>query len=145
MPYKELLKLARYGLVGALAYATEMGVFLLIITFFADFPVLANIIGKIVAALLALPAHQRFTFEVAKNDRNRTQTIKYFTLLAVNLPISSIILSISLLIIPFVTLAKFIADIICIAITYWISSRYVFTHSNNEENITSENSKKSIS
>jgi|CXWL01.1.fsa_nt_gi putative flippase GtrA len=137
------MKFIRYLAVQLFAYGLDMGGFLLMTYFFGIDVIVANIFGKIVAGLFAFFVHRNFTFGVAEETNRGRQAIKYFTLLALNVPLSSAALSLMLLVlnlpllatalnlvllnVPLPVLAKFIADVICVFITFWLSKKYVFT------------------
>jgi len=79
-----------------------------------------------VAGVFAFLAHRSFTFGIAGNGGARRQAVRYFTLLALNIPLSGLALSALLWIIPTVIIAKFAADVISVSLTYWLSKRFVF-------------------
>lgn len=120
------MKFIRYIVVQGIAYGLDMGVFLLTLIFFGAGPIVANVFSKIVAGCFAFLAHRSFTFGVAQDGRNPRQALMYFLLLALNVPFSSAMLSVLLLNVSHPILAKFIADVIGVAITYWISKIFVF-------------------
>lgn len=120
------MRFVRYVMVQLVAYGLDMGGFLLLITWLAMEPVTANIIGKVLAGLFAFVAHRSFTFGVAGTSGTRQQALRYFTLLALNIPLSTLLLSVLLWLIPFAVVAKFIADVVLVLLTYWLSKRFVF-------------------
>ena len=89
-------------------------------------PIVANVAGKLAAALFAFTLHRRFTFEGAAEGSRRRQGVLYFLLLAANIPLSSAVLAVLLLWIPFPAAAKFASDVICFALTYLVSKHFVF-------------------
>lgn len=121
------MKFVRYVAVQVLAYGLDMGGFLLLFDFFGTGPIIANFFGKIVAGVFAFFVHRSFTFGVTHEGRKTQQASMYFLLLALNVPISSAALSVVLLAISPAVFAKFIADVICVVATYWISKKYVFS------------------
>jgi putative flippase GtrA len=120
------MRFVRYVMVQLVAYGLDMGGFLLLITWLAMEPVTANVIGKVLAGLFAFVAHRSFTFGVSGTSGTRQQALRYFTLLALNIPLSTLLLSVSLWLIPFAVVAKFIADIVLVLLTYWLSKRFIF-------------------
>lgn len=116
----------RYTVIQLLAYSIDMGFFLVILqpAFFNY--ILANSISKCFAGIFAFVAHRRFTFHVNKKDSTRQQAIRYFLLLIFNIPISSVILALLLLLITNPAPAKLIADIICVFFSYGMSKYCVF-------------------
>ncbi|WP_053146224.1 GtrA family protein [Pseudomonas sp. P97.38] len=117
---------ARYGAIQLLAYALDMGTFLLLLVFFRDEPVLANIAGKGVAGLFAFFLHRHFTFK-SNQGNGKAQALSYFALLAVNIPLASALLSAGLYVVDHPSAVKFVADVACVFVTYWISKWFVFT------------------
>lgn len=116
----------RYVSIQLLAYGIDMGVFLLILQTDLAAPIWANVLAKLAAGLFAFILHRYFTFRAAESGAIRHQAIRYFVLLALNIPVASAILVLLLLWITEPVAAKFIADIICVALTYAVSKRFVF-------------------
>ena len=115
----------RYGAIQVLAYALDMGTFLLFLALFTDQPVLANVLGKGVAGVFAFFLHRHFTF-VASAGSGKSQAIRYFSLLAINIPLASGLLGLGLLFVDHPTAVKFLSDVACVFFTYWISKLFVF-------------------
>lgn len=116
----------RYILIQILAYGIDMGSFQAALRFTAISPVCANVLAKLAAGLFAFLVHRHYTFQGADTGSAHQQALKYFTLLGINIPIASGLLALLLQWLPSPTVAKFISDVICIAITYAISKRFVF-------------------
>ena len=120
------MQFVRYLLVQVLAYGFDMGGFILLFVHFDIEPLLANMASKILAGVFAFVAHRRFTFGVAETDAKVQQGVRYFALLALNIPLSALVLGAMLWVIPMAIAAKFIADMIYVVLTYWLSKRLVF-------------------
>jgi putative flippase GtrA len=117
----------RYGLVQVFAYGIDMGGFLLLLQTQLVGPLVANVIAKVAAGLFAFAAHRHFTFGTGERANTGSQAVRYFALLGLNIPLSSGLLALLMLWIPQPPIAKFIADVVIVAITYWISKLLVFT------------------
>ena len=78
----------RYGAIQVMAYALDMGAFLLLIALVDDHPILANIAGKGVAGVFAFFLHRHFTFQ-STHGSSKAQALRYFSLLAINIPVAS--------------------------------------------------------
>lgn len=117
---------ARYIAIQLIAYAIDMGGFLALLhtSFFGA--LYANALGKFAAGCFALIAHQSFTFRVERKNRDIKQAIRYFILLAVNVPLSSGILGAILLFVDIPVAAKFISDVACVALSFFASKMWVF-------------------
>ncbi|MDH1147169.1 GtrA family protein [Pseudomonas mosselii] len=120
------MRFFRYLLVQVLAYAVDLGGFALLVNGWGTNPLLANTIGKVLAGLFAFVAHRQFTFGVTTASSRSRQALRYFALLALNIPLSALILSALLWALPMPLVAKFIADVACVFLTYWLSKRFVF-------------------
>ena len=118
---------ARYVAIQLLAYGVDMGSFLIVLKSGLSEPIAANIFAKLAAGLFAFVFHGNFTFRFAKNSTIRQQAIRYFVLLGLNVPVASAILAVLLLYITESAAAKFIADIVCVALTYELSKYLIFT------------------
>lgn len=116
----------RYLSVQLVGYGLDMGTFILLVTYAAIDPIPANIVGRLLSGVFAFFIHRRFTFHEAEHGAKVQQAMRYFTLMVVNLPISSLILSGTLWLIPWTTAAKFVADVLGVFLTYWLTKRFVF-------------------
>ncbi len=116
----------RYIAIQLLAYGIDMGMFLVVLFTGAVGPVGANIVAKLTAGLFAFVAHRHFTFRVTEGSAARGQAIRYVILLALNVPVASAILALLLLWIPKPVTVKFIADVICVGLTYLLSKHFIF-------------------
>lgn len=137
-----MMRFVRYLMVQLVGYGLDMGSFILLISYFAVDPIPANIVGRLLSGVFAFFIHRRFTFSEADRDRKVQQAVRYFTLMVVNLPISSLILSATLWLIPMATAAKFVADVMGIFLTYWLTKRFVFLGGGAKKN-TSDSSENS--
>ena len=117
----------RYVAIQLLAYGIDMGLFLIIFKSGISGPIMANVLAKLAAGIFAFFVHRNFTFRVADSSPLRHQAIRYFVLLALNVPVASAILALLLVWIAEPVAAKFIADIICVALTYGLSKHFIFT------------------
>lgn len=121
---------ARYVAIQLLAYGIDMGLFLIVLYSGLSGPIVANVLAKIVAGIFAFVAHRSFTFRVSGNPAIRQQAIRYFVLLAVNIPVASAILALLFIWISEPVIAKFIADVVCVALTYSLSKHFIFAGKN---------------
>ncbi|MGF6223499.1 GtrA family protein [Pseudomonas sp. YL-218 TE3947] len=116
---------AKYMGVQALAYALDMSSFLVFSYLFDGHLIMANICSKLISAIFGFFLHRHFTFQSAENS-GRKQAFSYFSLVAINIPVNSGLFGLTLSIIAPPALAKFIADVACLAINYWISKVAIF-------------------
>jgi len=133
----------RYVLVQVVAYGLDMGSFLLLVG--GAGPLLANVIAKVLAGTFAFFAHRHITFRLIAEPAGQSQTgrvqsgpsqtghnqpgrqaVRYAMLLAANIPLASLLLLAVLVLVPVPVIAKFIADVICVGLTYWLSRHLVF-------------------
>lgn len=128
---------ARYGLVQVVAYLIDMGGFLLLFRNGLAGALTANVVAKLAAGLFAFVAHRHFTFD-AGTDRAGSQALRYFLLLALNIPLSSAVLALLLLWIPEAAWAKFAADTLIVALTYWASKLLIFSPARNRARARTE-------
>ncbi len=121
------MTLARYILVQIVAYGLDLGGFYALFSTGIASPVIANVGGKLLAGVFAFFAHRSFTFGVHGHERRLGHAVKYFTLLAINTPVSSAILAGLLLFMRHVTPAKVIADVLSVGLTFLVTKHFVFT------------------
>lgn len=117
----------RYLVIQVLAYGFDMGTFLLVLNIGIAGPIVANALSKLAAGSFAFVAHRRFTFGVAGTEFVGRQAIRYFILLAVNVPIASGILGLILIWQPNAVVAKFLSDIVSVALSYALSKHFIFS------------------
>jgi putative flippase GtrA len=121
-----MLSLSKYILVQLFAYMLDIILFILATSFGLLGPIISNILGKILAGSVAFIGHRVITFNDNSGEYNHKQSYRYIALLAINLPISSILLTFALLLIDNVVFAKVTADLILVLINYWVSRKWVF-------------------
>ena len=118
----------RYSLIQIVAYGIDLGSFLAFYkTGFAG-PIWSNIGSKVAAGAFAFFAHRIFTFAVRHRTALGQQLVRYFAALSLNVPLSSIILAGLLNWLPNATLAKVLADILCVGISFSVAKFFVFRH-----------------
>ncbi|WP_409298266.1 GtrA family protein [Pseudomonas sp. KCJK8993] len=120
------MRFVRYLVIQVLAYGLDMGGFVLLFSHYGIDPLMSNVASKILAALFAFFAHRSFTFGVVERAGSLQQAVRYFALLALNVPLSALVLSGLLWLIPLAVAAKFVSDVICVFFNYGLSKRYVF-------------------
>ena len=117
----------RYTVIQIVAYVIDMGGFLLLLYTQLLTPVPANILGKLAAGIFAFFFHKHFTFRIGFGPGTAGHAARYFALLTLNIPLSSFVLVLQLAWINDPSVAKIVADVICIALTYLTSKYFVFT------------------
>jgi putative flippase GtrA len=116
----------RYVAVQLVAYAIDLGVFVLLFHGAIAGPITANVLAKIAAGTLAFYAHRGYTFRIEGTERIRREAVKYASLLALNVPLASALLALLMLVVPSVTVAKIAADVICVGLTFMLTKHGVF-------------------
>ena len=102
-----------------------MGVFLIFVELLAIGPLISNVLSKLAAGAFAFFLHRSFTFEL-KDAPHRLQALQYTSLLMINIPLTSIALALMVTFIPYVVVAKFLSDVSCLALSYFMSKKYIF-------------------
>ena len=120
------MTLLRYLLVQIIAYGLDLGTFQVLVATGVSGPVLANLAGKVPAGIFAFLAHRQFTFRVGNSATVHREAVKYFLLLIVNAPLSSLILAGLLGVMTQVTLAKILADVLSVGLTFTLTKYLVF-------------------
>jgi len=120
------LTLLRYLLVQLVAYGLDIGTFQALIATGVSGPVVANLAGKVPAGTFAFFAHRHFTFRVGNAAGVHREAVKYLLLLLINAPLSSLILAGLLGVMTQVTLAKILADILSVGLTFTLTKHLVF-------------------
>jgi putative flippase GtrA len=120
------LTLLRYLLVQIVAYGLDLGTFQALVATGVSGPIVANLAGKVPAGIFAFLVHRRFTFRIGNAAGVHREAIKYLLLLLVNAPLSSLILAGLLGVMPHVTLAKILADVLSVGLTFTLTKYLVF-------------------
>ena len=120
------MRFVRYLSVQVVVYGLDMGAFLLLLHLAGFSPLTANVSGKVLAGAFAFFAHRVFTFNVASAEGQASQLLRYCLLLALNIPMSSLVLALLLQVIEAPVPAKLASDLICLFINYWLSKQFVF-------------------
>jgi len=126
----------RYLTIQVLAYLLDMGLFGAALYLGLWGPIPSNVLGKIVAGIFAFLAHQRFTFRISKSKRDGKQAVRYFLLLGLNVPLSSLVLSLLLLIIDLPVAAKFLSDVVCVIFNFILSKKWIFPENSCQETMS---------
>lgn len=116
----------RYVGVQLVAYAIDLGVFVLLYHAAIAGPIAANVAAKIAAGLFAFHAHRSYTFRVEGAARIGREAAKYALLLALNVPLASALLALLMLVVPSATVAKIVADVVCVGLTFMLTRHGVF-------------------
>ena len=114
----------RYNIVQILAYGLDLGSFSALVHIGTGL-ILANVAAKLVAGLFAFFMHKTFTFQKRDSGRVWREAIVYFSLLMVNIPVSSAILAGLTAVLPTMA-AKVTADISCMALSFLLTRLFVF-------------------
>ena len=78
------------------------------------------------AGFFAFTVHRNITFKSNHKKDKKAQALRYIMLGLFNIPLSSMLLLVLLNYIPYTMLAKFMADVSCVAFNYWINKTFVF-------------------
>ena len=116
----------RYVGVQVVAYAIDLGVFVVLFHGGIAGPIAANVAAKVAAGAFAFFAHRAFTFRIAGTERVRSEAVKYALLLALNVPLASALLALLMTAIPVATFAKIAADVVCVGLTFLLTRHGVF-------------------
>jgi putative flippase GtrA len=116
----------RYLLIQVFAYGIDMGVFILLIQFDFIDPIIANIFSKLSAGCFAFMVHRSYTFNVASSGLAGKQAVRYFIVLAANVPVASAMLLFILIWLPLPVVAKFLSDTVMVALSYVLSKKFIF-------------------
>lgn len=117
----------RYIAIGAATYGLDIGLFLLLIKINIISPIVANIVSKLAAGIFGFIAHRSFTFRIKTEQHKIQHALRYFSLLAINIPLFSAIFAATLIWITDPKTAKVASDIICVILSYLQSRYFVFT------------------
>lgn len=115
-----------YILVQLIAYGLDIGTFALLVERIGTAPLPANICAKAVAGCFAFFTHRHVTFGGAAEAGVAGQAVRYVLLLAANSVASSGLLALFLHALPSPVIAKILADVILIAVSFSLSKWVVF-------------------
>lgn len=121
-------QLIRYCLVGALIYLSDFGIFSLIVFFNAQMYLEANIVGRIVGAVLGFLLHKKYTFADLKQSTGiYTQLVSYAVLFGLNTMLSVILLWGAVKVLTLnVLVSRLLIDVLIIAFSFVVSRFFIF-------------------
>ena len=125
------MRFPRYVGVQVVTYGVDMGLFLLLFALAGWGAVAANVLARICAGISAYLAHRHFTFEAARDGKHLRQAVLYAALWALNVPLATGMLALFLVLGVPVVAAKFVADVFCVGLNYWVSGKFIFTAGRN--------------
>lgn len=102
-----------------------MGAFLIFIKLAMIGPLTSNVLAKVASGIFAFVLHRSFTFDLRGGKHGR-QALQYSILLLINIPLTSVVLALTINLIPYVVVAKFLSDVTCLALTYSVCKKYIF-------------------
>lgn len=121
-----LLVFTRYFFIQAALYLLDMGIFIFLCRLFLFPAVGANIVGKVIASLVAFVAHRFFTFGITGQDQLIRQAASFITLLLLNIPVSTLLLTLFLRGITWPEIAKLLADVMTLGINFLLIKKFIF-------------------
>lgn len=121
-----LLVFTRYFFIQAALYLLDMGIFIFLCRLFLFPAVGANIVGKVIASLAAFVAHRFFTFGITGQDQLIRQAASFITLLLLNIPVSTLLLTLFLRGITWPEIAKLLADVMTLGINFLLIKKFIF-------------------
>ncbi|MBW3096884.1 GtrA family protein [Pseudohoeflea coraliihabitans] len=123
-----MMELIKYISVQVCAYIIDIGGFYLINNIENTSPLISNLIGKSAAGTFAFFSHRLFTFK-ANQGGFLQQAVRFTALLLLHIPIATAILALLLYAGLPVLFAKFLSDVASVALSFWLSKRFVFQSS----------------
>lgn len=115
----------RYLIVAVIVYVIDMGGYIGFIKV-GFTPVFANVLIKLFATGFGFFAHRYFTYQIKDTIGISRHALKYFTTVVLYIPISSVLLYLVLMVLPYPVYAKFGCDMILFVIVYWLTSKFIF-------------------
>lgn len=112
------MEFARYLVAGALTYALDFSVFLILTDLAGTAPVYANVVAKLAGGVFSFFSHRMFTFGIRESAGSRRQAVRYFAALAVNVPLFAAVFVAVHAVLRHDLATKVVSDILCIAIAY---------------------------
>ena len=123
------MSFVRYVAVQVLAYAMDLGLFLLLFGLAGAGPMAANVVAKVGGGLFAYLSHRHFTFGVSEQGGQVRPALLYMALWTLTVPLSTALLGVLVLLDALALVAKVVADVMCVGLNYWISKKYIFVGS----------------
>lgn len=120
-----IIRFLKYNGVQAVAYAIDYGGFALLLHVAGLGALASNIGGKLAAGLFAFFVHRRFTFGLTDREGVGGEGFRYFLLLLLNIPVSSVLLVGAKALMP-VMIAKLAADALTVVVTFALTQSLVF-------------------
>ena len=115
-----------YLFIQSIAYCIDLGIFFMIFQFSNKNEIIANLLSKIISAIFSFYFLRKFVFLNFKNSLILKQVNRFFLILILNLPISSLTIFLISKFISLAILAKFISDVLCVLLSFWLTKNYTF-------------------
>jgi putative flippase GtrA len=118
-------QIAKYSLIQITAYLMDYSVFIGLTYLFNAPPLESNVAGKILSGIFSYFSHRHYTFSREEKANVWPEAIRYFSVLALNVPLSSGLLALFSQFLPLL-LAKFVSDVLCVALSFKLTQSVVF-------------------
>jgi putative flippase GtrA len=118
-------QIAKYSLIQIAAYLMDYGIFIGLTYLFGAPPLPSNVAGKILSGIFSFFSHRHFTFDRLDKANVWSEGMRYFTILGLNVPLSSGLLAVFSQFLPLL-LAKFVSDVLCVALSFKLTQSVVF-------------------
>jgi putative flippase GtrA len=120
------LTFLRYVAVQVIAYGVDLGVFFALVLAGLATPPFANAASKCAAGVFAFLVHRVFTFGLTTPEGRGVAALRYFALLALNAPLSSLLLVGVLHFLTNVAAGKVVSDCMSVGVTFLLTRWFVF-------------------
>jgi putative flippase GtrA len=118
-------QIAKYSVIQVIAYLMDYGIFIVLTFLFSAPPLPSNVAGKIISGIFSYFSHRHFTFSREEKSNVWAEAVRYFSVLGLNVPLSSGLLAVFSQFLPLLV-AKFIADVLCVALSFKLTQSVVF-------------------
>jgi putative flippase GtrA len=118
-------QIAKYSVIQVIAYLMDYVIFIVLTYFFSAPSLPSNVVGKIISGIFSYFAHRHFTFSQEEKSNVWAEAVRYFSVLGLNVPLSSGLLAVISQFLPLLV-AKFIADVLCVALSFKLTQSVVF-------------------
>lgn len=119
----------KYLMMAGCSYGIDLGLFTALILLHPSINLIAaSVTGKAISSIFSLIVHRFFTFRYhALQSTLSQQAWRYFALIALNIPLSAMVLAIVLIFIKQSFWAKISSDLCCVCFSYTLSKYKIFT------------------
>lgn len=116
----------RYVIVQGSAFAIDFSIFFILNTFTLTTPIMSNLLAKVVAGCFGFYFQRGYVFQASQSSLIAFQAVRFISILVMNNLLQIIVMAILNIFLASPVLAKIVADVSCILLSYFAARYFIF-------------------